>query len=137
MFSLDGIIKPTKSKVTPRIVWPNKQSGDRVEEQLMFVPPNYQYDDAPLKTILLYNEHIKWKVKDGQSEFVSNCPVNRCTITTNKLDAPYVDAIIFRDQYVKPVHKKPDKQVRSNDSYIKYNIIMKINHFKNLSCRPI
>lgn len=95
-------------------VWPEERiDDDRVEEQLMFVPPHYQYDNAPIKTILLFNG-FNWMVNVGQSEFLSTyCPVNRCTITSAKSKAPKVDAIIFHDEFENPGHKKTGKQVRS------------------------
>lgn len=125
MFSLDGRIRPAKAKMSPRNraknirIWPGEQPGDRVEEQLMFVPPNYRYDNAPLKTVLLYNDAAEWNVQNGQGEFVSNqCPVYSCSITTNELDAPNADAIIFRDRYhIPPMHKKPKNQVSSNGPF--------------------
>lgn len=94
-------------------IWPKEQKdGDRVEDQLMFVPPNYQYDEEPMKTILLYNGLSNWMVDDGQNAFISKkCPVNRCKITTKKSEAPDVDAILFRDHFSHPGHRKTGKQV--------------------------
>ncbi|VVC29304.1 Hypothetical protein CINCED_3A021025 [Cinara cedri] len=78
----------------------------------MFIPPRYQYDNAPIKTILLYNNWNNWKVSVGQGGFVpNNCPVNRCVITTNRSEASNVDAIIFRNEFSHPGHKNTDKQV--------------------------
>ncbi|XP_022172107.1 glycoprotein 3-alpha-L-fucosyltransferase A-like, partial [Myzus persicae] len=53
-----------------------------------------------------------WMVDDGQRVFISKqCPVNRCTITTKKSEAPDVDAILFRDHFSHPGHRKTGKQV--------------------------
>ncbi|CAI6362726.1 unnamed protein product [Macrosiphum euphorbiae] len=108
----DGIQEPNKAEVDPttgvRIsrLWPaeEKKGGDRVEEQLMFIPPNYQYENAPLKTILLYNGISNWMVDEGQSEFFSNdCPVNRCTISTKTKLIYSMDAILFREEFYDPL----------------------------------
>lgn len=113
-------MRPTRAKKNPRtgqrnaLIWPKElKNDDRIEEQLMFVPPKYQYDETPMKKILLYNGLSNWMVEDGQGVFVSKqCPVNRCVITTKKSEAPDVDAILFRDHFSHPGHRKPAKQVR-------------------------
>jgi len=98
-------------------LWPNEKiSGDRVEEQLMFIPPNYKYEDAPMKNILLYNGLSDWMVDIGQSVFLSNdCPVNRCTISFKQKLSYLMDAIVFRDEIDDPFFgtgvKKNNKQV--------------------------
>lgn len=113
-------MRPSRAQKNPRtghrtvLVWPKEQKeGDRIEEQLMFVPPKYQYDEEPMKKILLYNGLSNWMVDDGQGVFVSKqCPVDRCLITTKKSEAPDVDAILFRDHFSHPGHRKSAKQVR-------------------------
>lgn len=121
----DGTVRPTRVQKNPRtgqrtaLVWPNEQDGDRIEEQLMFVPSKYQYDKTPMKKILLYNGLVKWMVKEGQDEFISKqCPVDKCLITSNSNESPEVDAILFRDYFSHPGHTKPAKQVG-------YNVIFK------------
>jgi len=102
---LDGTQLPNRAKVDPTTgvrsprIWPEeKKDSDRVEEQLMFIPRNYQYENTPMKTILLYNDLSNWMVDIGQSEFLSNdCPVDRCTILTKRKFISSVDAIIFRE----------------------------------------
>lgn len=95
-------------------VWPKDRiDSDRVEEQLMFVPSKYQYENAPIKKILLYGNFKSWMVEEGISEFISNdCPVNRCTITSKTKTFRNMDAIIFREKYTNPGYKKSGKQVR-------------------------
>jgi len=112
--------KNTKTGQRTTQVWPKEQkNGDRVENQLMFIPPNYRYDDEPKKKILLFNGLSSWMVDDGQNVFISKqCPVNRCTITTKKSEAPDVDAILFRDHFSHPGHRKTGKQVRSSINYL-------------------
>lgn len=105
MTLLDGTQLPNRAKVDPTTgvrsprIWPEeKKDSDRVEEQLMFIPRNYQYENTPMKTILLYNDLSNWMVDIGQSEFLSNdCPVDRCTILTKRKFISSVDAIIFRE----------------------------------------
>jgi len=95
-------------------IWPEEQLlvSDRVEEQLMFVPSNYQYENAPTKKILLHN-FSNWMVDLGIEEFISNdCPVNRCTIISRRAKSQEVDAIVFREKYSSPGHKKHGRQVR-------------------------
>lgn len=115
----DGTIKPTRARTSHKNgarssrVWPEEQiDDDRVEEQLMFVPTRYEYNNALMKTILLYNDFSSWMVDVGQIEFLSkHCPVNRCIITKNKSEGPIVDAIVFRNEYSRPKHRKTYNQV--------------------------
>ncbi|XP_015378928.1 PREDICTED: glycoprotein 3-alpha-L-fucosyltransferase A-like [Diuraphis noxia] len=117
----DGTIKPTNARLfssrsSSKLsqVWPKEQidGDDRVEEQLMFVPPHYNYNNAPIKSILLYNNINEWVVNSGQDEFISkDCPVNRCTITTDKSKSSNVDSILFRNEFSHPGYKKTDQQV--------------------------
>jgi len=123
MIVLDGIRVPNQAKVDPTTgvrssrLWPEeKKGGDRLEEQLMFIPPNYKYENAPMKKILLYNSLSNWMVDIGQSEFLSNdCPVNRCTISIKEKLFFSMDAILFRDEFNDPFFgtslKKSNKQV--------------------------
>lgn len=118
---LDGVVRPTKSqnvsdsKVKTRRVWPyENENADRVEEQLMFVPLNYQYENAPLKSILIYTGLYSWDVREGQHEFLrKECPVNRCSITSEIKKSKDVDAILFRHQFSIPNHTKKKSQVKS------------------------
>lgn len=47
--------------------------GDRITNQLMFVPPNYEEikNEGRLKTILLYNGLGPWSVKQGCWNFLN------------------------------------------------------------------
>jgi len=117
---LDGIQEPNKAEVDPMTgvrvsrLWPEEEKGgDRVEEQLMFIPPNYRYENAPMKTILLYNGVSNWMVDEGQSEFLSNdCPVNRCTLSFKTKLINSMDAILFREEFYDPF-SKTDRQKSS------------------------
>lgn len=120
MFLPDGRIRPNRaqvlhdSKLRTRQVWPNENVySDRVDEQLMFVPPNYQYENASMKTILLYFGLGQWHILGGQNEFLrKECPVNRCSITNDVSKSSVVDAILFDTNFKYPGHSKSDKQVR-------------------------
>jgi len=104
---------PSRSGLRLSQVWPEEQiDDDRVEEQLMFVPPHYEYNNAPIKSILLYNDITEWMVDSGQNEFIlKDCPVNRCTITTDKSKISKVNSILFRNKFSHPGHIKTGKQV--------------------------
>ncbi|XP_050535701.1 glycoprotein 3-alpha-L-fucosyltransferase A-like isoform X1 [Daktulosphaira vitifoliae] len=115
----DGTLKPRRALINSKTghrtsqIWPKElKNGDRVEEQLMFVPPHYQYDDEPMKKILLFNGLSNWIVEEGQGVFITkSCPVNRCEITVKKSEAQHADAILFRDHFSHPGHRKSGRQV--------------------------
>lgn len=76
---------------------------DRITNQLMFVPPNYNAieQSGAHKTILLHNGLDAWNIKeDGNAHFVQQeCPVYTCDITTNPEDADKADLVVFKDRY--------------------------------------
>lgn len=76
---------------------------DRITNQLMFVPPNYNAieQSGAHKTILLHNGLDAWNIKeDGNAHFVQQeCPVCTCDITTNPEDADKADLVVFKDRY--------------------------------------
>lgn len=96
--------------------------GDRITNQLMFVPPNYEEtkNEGRLKTILLYNGLGPWNVKQGialtdsdsshdsiykftsgQTIFTNaKCPVDTCQITPNRDAAKDADLILYKDHYI-------------------------------------
>lgn len=79
----------------------------------MFVPSNYEYENATMKKILLFNNFMYWMVNEEHREFLLNkCPVNKCTIIAESNEFSDVDAVLFRDHFSHPGHKKTDKQVR-------------------------
>jgi hypothetical protein len=57
----------TKKRIT-KLMPSEDVEGDRIEEQLMFVPPNYEQikQERKLKTILLYNGLHAWNVEQGE-----------------------------------------------------------------------
>lgn len=77
--------------------------SDRITNQLMFVPPNYEkiQESGKLKTILLYNGLGPWNVKEGRDVFTKNkCPVNTCRVTAKREVANKADLILYKDYYV-------------------------------------
>lgn len=96
--------------------------SDRIVDQLMYVPPDYN-EETPIKKILVYNGLGSWSQEAGRSVFInSKCPVNRCTITVNREEAKDADAILYKDQFVLPSVPRPINQV-SVSLYIDFNRI--------------
>lgn len=68
-----------------------------------------------MKRILVYRDTIlkDWdKVELDQSEFVG-CPVSQCSLSENKSLGSEVDAVLFKQFYRRPQHKRPPNQVNS------------------------
>lgn len=61
------INKKTKKRLA-KLIPSEDVRGDRITNQLMFVPPNYEEikNEGRLKTILLYNGLGPWNVKQGE-----------------------------------------------------------------------
>ncbi|XP_050437650.1 glycoprotein 3-alpha-L-fucosyltransferase A-like [Adelges cooleyi] len=103
---------PTKNK-SKRLIWPEELPyGDRIREQMLYVPDTYKNETTKLKTILLYNGiGNDWEIlKLNQGEFL-DCPVSRCSLTIDKSLAPTADAILFRHHYERPKHKREPNQI--------------------------
>lgn len=102
-------------------VWPDESNGrrlidDRIEAQLMIAPPKLPADvddsDAPLKKIFLPNGLGSWQVKGGRGLFLEQkCPVDRCVLTSRRNDAATADAIMYKDYFTAPTHKRPPNQI--------------------------
>lgn len=77
--------------------------SDRIVNQLMYVPPNYEKVRASgrLKIILLYNGLGPWNVKQGRDVFLrSKCPVDTCELTSNRGLADKADMILYKDHFI-------------------------------------
>lgn len=88
--------------------------SDRITNQLMFVPPNY--DDTlksrKHKTILLYNGLGPWNVKQGRETFTSlKCPVYTCNLTANRETAHTADLVLYKDYFIPTGVARPPKQL--------------------------
>lgn len=96
-----------------KLVWPEEfPGGDRINEQLHYVPKDYKYDKAPIKQILMANG-IGWfweEVRLGQEEFIG-CPVSQCWLTIDMSLGAEVDAVFYRHFYFRPEFERPPNQV--------------------------
>lgn len=86
--------------------------GDKIKEQLDYVPKDYDSEKTPIKRILIHTGlGSDWeKPKLDQGEFIG-CPVSRCWLTVNRSLGPEVDAVIFRHEYSRPEFIRPSNQV--------------------------
>jgi glycoprotein 3-alpha-L-fucosyltransferase len=91
-------------------IWPvSRLKSDRIEEQLMI--PSRDIDATSgdgssgavkpkLKKIFLPNGLGSWQTKSGQKVFTEQkCPVDRCSLTSNRDEAANADAIMFKGDY--------------------------------------
>lgn len=114
--------------------------NDRITNQLMFVPHNYEdlKAEGKYKTILLYNGLGPWNVKqgdiiclslyytilihlfiyllyniiEGRQLFINNkCPVNTCQVTANRDKASTADLILYKDHYIPTGISKSARQL--------------------------
>lgn len=99
-------------------LWPEEEvGGDRVLNQLMFVPPEDAASGATkeknLKKILLYNGWASWGgLVPGQAVFQrEKCPVDTCTLTDRHDEAATADAILFKDYFRHPDAPRPPRQI--------------------------
>ncbi|XP_054271110.1 glycoprotein 3-alpha-L-fucosyltransferase A-like [Macrosteles quadrilineatus] len=91
-------------------LWPAEDpDSDRIENQLMFVPPD-PIPAGKLKKILLMYGLYSWDAKPGTKVF-AKCPVKSCSLTINRQDASNADAILFKDYITHPGVKRPSSQV--------------------------
>uniref|UniRef100_A0A1A9WE13 Fucosyltransferase n=1 Tax=Glossina brevipalpis TaxID=37001 RepID=A0A1A9WE13_9MUSC len=84
--------------------------SDRIINQLMYVPSNYEKIKASgkLKTILLYNGLGSWNIKQGRDIFLrSKCPVDTCEITAVRDRANTADMILYKDHYIPTGFRRP------------------------------
>ncbi|XP_060517098.1 glycoprotein 3-alpha-L-fucosyltransferase A-like isoform X2 [Cylas formicarius] len=105
----DGTMLPVKTKGPVRL-FPDQADGDRIIDQLMYIPEDYQGYDSPEKVILAYTGLGSWGAKSGPSVF-QECPVSRCSLTADKSRAADADAIIFKDHFVSPGVPRPMNQI--------------------------
>ncbi|CAG9768581.1 unnamed protein product [Ceutorhynchus assimilis] len=114
-FFTGGTLYPTKTKGPARL-FPEQADGDRIVDQLMYVPEDYQGYDTPEKTILLYSGLGSWGQKGGSGTF-HQCPVSRCSLTADRSRAADADAILFKDHVALPGVDRP-----MNQAWILYHL---------------
>lgn len=88
--------------------------NDRITNQLMFVPPNYEeiQESEKLKTILLFNGLGAWNIKEGRDIFNKNkCPVNTCRVTAKRDAVNKADLILYKDYFVTTNVPRPSRQL--------------------------
>ncbi|XP_031631888.1 glycoprotein 3-alpha-L-fucosyltransferase A-like, partial [Contarinia nasturtii] len=105
-FFKDGKVAAVRAKYSNELgrhdakLMPWQDPSDRFENQLMFIPPNYDEKKVEKnKTILFYNfeEEPWWYIHD---KWFTNkrCPVHRCQFTKNRKEANTADFIMFTRQ---------------------------------------
>jgi len=100
------------------VLFPEEAKGDRMIQQLGFVPPadelvDQEDPDTPLKKILLWNGSSQWGgMRPGRGTFMKQeCPVSTCAISTSRKDSGNADLIIFKDHFIMPGHDRPSHQL--------------------------
>jgi hypothetical protein len=100
-FLKNGTLMPTVELSQNLALWPDEGDphDDRVINQLMYMPPNYQRgnNDIQFKTIYLLGSDRDWRADLDRGVF-HNCPVNSCKLV-NESDAENADAIFFKVIY--------------------------------------
>lgn len=87
-------------------------ANDRIVNQLMYVPPNYN-KNKEIKTILSANGIIDWwRVKEGTDLFSNlKCPVDRCRLTANYSEQSTADMVLFHDHLIPTNKTRPPNQI--------------------------
>ncbi|KAK9870704.1 hypothetical protein WA026_008276 [Henosepilachna vigintioctopunctata] len=108
-FFKDGTEFPENHRGHLRL-FPEQHEGDRIEEQLMYVPEEYQDYETAEKLIVAYNGLGTWAQKPGTIAF-HGCPVNRCSLTDDRTKAQDADAVLFKDHFIHPGGVRPKNQI--------------------------
>ncbi|XP_070136611.1 glycoprotein 3-alpha-L-fucosyltransferase A [Drosophila bipectinata] len=108
--------RKARKRHAPRLLPHQDPHSDRILNQLMYVPHNYEQikSSGKLKTILLYNGLGPWNVKKGREVFLkAKCPVDTCELTANRDLASSADMILYKDHYIPTGIRRPSnsKQV--------------------------
>jgi len=108
--------RKARKRHAPRLLPHQDPYSDRIVNQLMYVPHNYEEikSSGKLKTILLYNGLGPWNVKKGRDVFLkAKCPVDTCELTANRDLASSADMILYKDHYIPTGIRRPNnsKQV--------------------------
>ncbi|KAH8242317.1 hypothetical protein KR032_000342 [Drosophila birchii] len=108
--------RKARKRHAPRLLPHQDPHSDRITNQLMYVPHNYEQIKASgkLKTILLFNGLGPWNVKKGRDVFLkAKCPVDTCELTANRDLVSTADMILYKDHYIPTGIRRPSnsKQV--------------------------
>lgn len=74
--------------------------SDRILNQMMFVPPNYDPSRRKemMKTIYMPTIPAWWEIERGESTFVDlKCPVDACRITDHSQERENADMVLFNN----------------------------------------
>lgn len=88
--------------------------NDRITNQLMFIPPNYDeiLKSGKLKTIFLRNGLHQWNINEGREVFTkAKCPVNTCRVTAEYEMAKTADLILHKDKFLPLDVSRPPHQI--------------------------
>lgn len=112
-FMTNGTIRPVPKLSPTMALWPEESDEDRIVNQLMYLPENYDPLDKKLKTIVLYLGRGGWSdLPLGQTKFIlDKCPVDRCYLSSNPNDAVDADAVFFKERFQWPKHRRPLNQI--------------------------
>ncbi|KAH8376430.1 hypothetical protein KR200_000319 [Drosophila serrata] len=108
--------RKARKRHAPRLHPHQDPHSDRITNQLMYVPHNYEQIKASgkLKTILLFNGLGPWNVKKGRDVFLkAKCPVDTCELTANRDLVSTADMILYKDHFIPTGIRRPSnaKQV--------------------------
>ncbi|XP_017019592.1 glycoprotein 3-alpha-L-fucosyltransferase A [Drosophila kikkawai] len=108
--------RKARKRHAPRLLPHQDPHSDRITNQLMYVPHNYEQikESGKLKTILLFNGLGPWNVKKGRDVFLkAKCPVDTCELTANRDLVSTADMILYKDHYIPTGIRRPSnsKQV--------------------------
>jgi glycoprotein 3-alpha-L-fucosyltransferase len=111
-----GLLRPGHCPACNVTLWPEERRGDRLRDQLMYLPANVnpedqQSADTPLKKILFWNGASGWGVRPGRGIFIKEqCPVSSCAIATNRREGSAADLVVFKDHFTMPgMERRPDQ----------------------------
>ncbi|XP_055309263.1 glycoprotein 3-alpha-L-fucosyltransferase A-like [Sitodiplosis mosellana] len=94
---------------------PDEDPGsDRILNQMMFVPPNYNSSRRKeiMKTIFMPYIPVWWSIKFDDSTFVnSKCPVDACRFTVDPKERKTADLVMFANQFLHSNENRPPKQL--------------------------
>ncbi|XP_064480724.1 glycoprotein 3-alpha-L-fucosyltransferase A-like [Ornithodoros turicata] len=111
-FMKQGTLRPSPGHA--QRLWPHQvPSGDRIVDQLMYMPQGYARNATKLKKIVLMYGLSGWgDLPKGRSIFLRDkCPVDTCEILTSQDESPDADAILFKDRFTPPKHRRNPNQV--------------------------
>ncbi|XP_054719006.1 glycoprotein 3-alpha-L-fucosyltransferase A-like [Uloborus diversus] len=118
-FMRGGVIRPSEIRIggPPGRLWPHESGGDRIVNQLMYVPPGYashrNITPTPLKKIVLYFGRRGWsELPMGRTAFIRDrCPVDTCEISADQKKAASADLVLFKDRYAAVSYKRSPQQI--------------------------